>query len=169
MSGLRSVTEVAKDALKAQTFGIQTISHNISNVDTEGYSRQTVVFEPKDSESYAGLLLGRGVETKQILRITDQFIENQLIEKGSNLSSFSEMENNMQVLEGLFNENSETSISQQMASFWNSWHDVANDPSTAPERSALYQHSVLLSEQFDTLDANMAQLERNLNSAMRAG
>jgi len=169
MTGLRSVMEVTKDALKAQQFGIQTISHNISNVDTEGYSRQTVVFQPKDSESYAGLLLGRGVETQQIRRITDQFIENQLIEKRSNLSSFSEMENNMQVLEGLFNENSESSISKQMSNFWNLWHDISNDPSSGPERSALYEQSVLLSEQFNTLDANMDQLEMDLNNAMRAG
>ena len=168
MPGLDMVMNIAKDALASQQYGIVVTGHNIANVNTEGYSRQRVVYEAKDPVNYGGILIGRGVDTSEIVRISDQFIENQLIEKKSNMLSSREMESYMQVLEGLFNESSGTSMSTMLADFWNSWHDIANNPSGAPERIALYEHSILLSGQFKTLDTDLTQLETDLTSAVSA-
>jgi len=168
MPGLDMVMNIAKDALASQQYGIVVTGHNIANVNTEGYSRQRVVYTAKDPVNYGGILIGRGVDTSEIVRISDQFIENQLIEKKSNMLSSREMESYMQVLEGLFNESSGTSMSTMLADFWNSWHDIANNPSGAPERIALYEHSILLSGQFKALDTDLTQLETDLTSAVSA-
>jgi flagellar hook-associated protein 1 FlgK len=108
------------------------------------------------------LPLGRGVETTQILRTSDQFIENQLIKQQSNMSYSEEIEGYMRIAEGLFNENTDDSLSVLIADFWNLWHDIANNPSNAPQRIALAEHSTLLSEKFALLDGNMKQLETDL-------
>jgi len=169
MSGLGLILSIARDALAAQRYGIDVTGHNIANVNTPGYSRQSPVYEAKEPSLYGGLLLGRGVDTTQILRASDQFIENRLMQQKSSMSSSKEMESYMQVLEGLFNENSGTSISAMLADFWNFWHDIANNPSGASERIALYEHSILLSEQFNALDADLTQLETDLTNAIDAG
>ena len=169
MSGLGLVLSIAKDALAAQQIGVNVTAHNIANVSTDGYSRQTSVNEAKEPAPYAGLLLGRGVDTTQVLRTTDQFIEKQLRERKSDMLSYQELENYMQVLEGMFNENSESSISTMLSEFWNLWHDIANNPSGSPERIALYEHSILMSDQFDTLNTDLIQLQTDLTNAMNAG
>jgi len=169
MSSLGLVLSIAKDALAAQRYGINVTGHNIANVNTPGYSRQTAVYEAKEPAPYGGVLLGRGVDTTDVLRASDQFIENRLMRQKSTMFSSKEMENYMQVLEGLFNEDSEMSISTMLSDFWNSWHDIANNPSGAPERIALYEHSILLSEQFNNLDADLRQLETDLTNALSAG
>ncbi|MCK4388844.1 MAG: flagellar hook-associated protein FlgK [Desulfobacterales bacterium] len=169
MSGLGLVLSIAKDALAAQQYGISVTGHNIANVNTPGYSRQRAVHEAKEPAPYGGVLLGRGVDTAEVVRVSDQYIENQLMEQKSNMLSSREMENYMQVLEGLFSENSEISMSTMLSDFWNSWHDIANNPSGASERIALYEHSILLSEQFNTLNADLTQLETDLTGAMGAG
>ena len=169
MSGLGLVLAIAKDALAAQRYGMEVTGHNIANVNTPGYSRQSPVYEAKEPSIYGGLLLGRGVDTTQILRATDQFIESRLMQQRSNMSSLEQMGNYIQVLEGLFNENSETSISAMLADFWNLWHDIANNPSGASERIALYEHSISLSEQFNTLEVDLTQLETDLTNAVSAG
>jgi len=69
----------------------------------------------------------------------------------------------------LFNENSETSISVMLAEFWNLWHDVTNHPAGAAERTALYQHGILLSRQFNNLEAELTELETDLTSAVNVG
>ncbi|MBW2019136.1 MAG: flagellar hook-associated protein FlgK [Deltaproteobacteria bacterium] len=169
MSGLGLVLSIAKDAVAAQQYGLDVVGHNIANVNTPGYSRQRAVHEAKEPAPYGGVLLGRGVDTTQVVRATDQFIENQLMEQKSSMFSFKEMENYMQVLEGLFNENSDSSISALMADFWNTWHDVAINPSGGAERVALYEHSVLLSDQFKALNTDLIQLETDLTNAISAG
>ncbi len=169
MSGIGLVLSIAKDALAAQRYGLSVTAHNIANVNTPGYSRQSAVFEPKEPAAYGGVLLGRGVDTTDVLRATDQFMENRLMQKKSTMSSSKEMESYMQVLEGLFSEESEMSISTMLSDFWNSWNDIANNPSGAPERIALYEHSILLSGQFNSLDADLRQLEIDLTGAMSAG
>ena len=169
MSGLGLVLSIAKDALSAQRYGMNVTAHNIANVNTEGYSRQRAVFESKEPAPYGGVLLGRGVDTKEVVRVSDQFVENRLMQQGSSMHSFKEMESYMQVLEGVFSEDSERSISALFADFWNMWHDVTNNPSGASERIALYEHSVSLSEQFNSLYADLTQLGIDLTNATSAG
>ena len=169
MSGIGLVLNIAKDALAAQTYGIEVTGHNISNVSTPGYSRQRAVFESKEPSLFGGVLIGRGVDTTAIERLSDQFIENQIMDRRSDMLSSREMENYMQILEGLFNENSEMSISKMLSDFWNRWQDISNNPSGPTERIALYEHSILLSEQFNTLSADLRQIETDLTNAVSAG
>lgn len=168
-SGVGMVLSIAKDALAAQQYGINVTGHNIANVNTPGYSRQSPVLEAKQPELFGGVLLGRGVDTTQVLRVSDQVIENRLMQQKSDMFSFKEMESYMQVFEGLFNENSETSLSGLIGDFWNLWHDLANNPSGTPERVALYEHSVMLSQQFNDLDGELSQLNTDLTNALRGG
>lgn len=169
MSGLGLVLSIAKVALAAQRYGMDVTAHNIANVNTPGYSRQRPVYEAKEPAPYGGVLLGRGVDIDQVLRVSDQFIENRLMQQKSSMLASKEMENYINVLEGLFSENSEASISAMLADFWNIWHDITNNPSGASERIALYEHSILLSEQFKTLDADLKQLETDLTKAIDTG
>jgi flagellar hook-associated protein FlgK len=169
MSGASLVLSITKDALSAQRLGMDVTAHNIANVNTEGYSRQRVVFEANQPAPFGGLLLGRGVDTTEVVRVSDQFVENRLMEQGSSMLYFKEMETYMQVLEGVFTEDSERSISALLAGFWNVWLDLTNNPPGTPERIALYEHSVSLSEQFNTLYADLTQLETDMTGAVRVG
>ncbi len=169
MSSLGMVGDIANSALSAQRYGIDVTSHNIANVNTAGYTRQDPIYESKVAGSSNGLLLGRGVDVATIRRISDQFIENQLMQQKSDLSSSKEMENYMSVLEGVFNEDSQTSISSMMANFWNMWQDISNNPSGFPERNSLYEYSAELSSQFNSLDSNMGQIKTNLTNSITSG
>ncbi|MBW1706965.1 MAG: flagellar hook-associated protein FlgK, partial [Deltaproteobacteria bacterium] len=169
MSTLGAVFDIAKSALATQRYGLDVTGHNIANVNTPGYSRQSPVLTAKQTESKGELIFGRGVNITQVVRASDQFIENQLMQQKSKMLSSKEMENYMQVLEGVFNENPETSISAMLSDFWNLWHDISNNPSGVSERTALYEHSILLSERFNALDGDLAKLETDLTNSLSTG
>jgi flagellar hook-associated protein 1 FlgK len=166
MSGIGVVWDIAKDALAASRYGIDVTGHNIANVNTTGFSRQSPIQEAKQPMSYNGLQLGRGVTTSQVVRETDQFIEDRLMQQGSSLAYSTEMENHIKILEGVFNENSDTSVSALLNEYWSLWHDISNNPSGASERIALYEYGSLLSEQFQSLDADLKQLKTDLTNVM---
>jgi flagellar hook-associated protein 1 FlgK len=168
MSGLGMILDIAKGALAAQSYGLDVTAHNISNVNTDGYSRQRPVFETTDPYKFGGVLLGRGTNVSDVVRTSDQFIDNQVGDQKADLSASLEMENYMRVLEGLFNENSDSGLSGMAAEFWNMWHDVAITPSGDAQRIALYEHSVLMAEQFNTVDADLIQLQTDLTNSVSA-
>lgn len=163
------VLDIAKTALAAQKYALNVTGHNIANVNTPGYSRQSPIMEAQEPSTYAGKVMGRGVLMNQIVRVCDQFIEDRLMQEKSGMFSSKEMENYMQILESSFNENSTTSISSILSDFWNMWHDISNNPSGVPERIALYEHSILLAEQFNKLDADLGQMTTDLTAAVSVG
>jgi len=169
MSSLGLVFDIAKDALSAQRYGLDVTAHNIANINTPGYSRQNPVYEAKIPATHGGLLLGRGVDTSTVVRTSDQFIENRLMQQQSGLLCSKEMESYMKVLEGIFNENTQTSISDLMTGFWNLWQDITNNPSGSSERSALYEYSAQLSDQLNLLDTEMNQLDTDLTNSINSG
>ncbi len=169
MSNIGMVLNIATTALNAQQYGMGVTAQNIANVNTEGYSRQNPVLVPKQPLMTGGLILGRGVDTEQVSRSSDEFIENKLMREKSNMSSSSEMEKYLRVLEGFFNENSGTSISTMLSDFWNGWYDLSNNPSGTSERNSLYEQSVLLTEQFNALGTDLIQIDTDLTNAVTSG
>ncbi|MBW2088231.1 MAG: flagellar hook-associated protein FlgK, partial [Deltaproteobacteria bacterium] len=169
MSSLGMVLDIATSALAAQQHAIDVTAHNIANVDTEGYSRQIPSLQAKQAVLHQGMILGRGVEIEQVARSIDQFIENKLMQEKSNLSSFQEMEKYMQVLEAMFSESSDASMSATLSDFWNLWHDISNNPSGSSERIALYEHSLLMSEQFQSLIPDLNQIQTDITNAITVG
>ncbi len=169
MSGVSLALSIAKSALFSNSYGLDVTAHNLSNVNNPNYSRQMPVFEAIDPAPFAGNFLGRGVNVKEIRRIKDQFIEKRLMEQQSNMYSLEEMENYMKILEGIFNETSENSISSMMSTFFTLWQDIANNPSGASERIAIYEHGILMCEQFKSIKDDLVWLQDNLTSAIKSG
>ena len=72
-----TIMDIGKRAMMNSQNALQTVSHNVSNKDTEGYSRQRVEFK---TSTPAGLKLriGRGAYTSDIIRINNPHLEKQI-------------------------------------------------------------------------------------------
>ena len=88
-----SILNIAKSALSANQTAIQTISHNIANVDTPGYSRQEAVLEEATPTLSSVGLMGNGVVVQQIKSYLDQNIQNAISAKNSDLQGQTVYEN----------------------------------------------------------------------------
>ena len=169
MAGIGLVLNTAKDALLTQQYAMDVVSHNIANVSTEGYSRQTPTIEAKMPGPYGGLIFGRGVELQEIQRQLDTFVETRLRERESDLSAMSEKETYLTVLEGVFDENSGRSISAQFDAFWNAWQDLSNNPSGSAERTIVYESGAHLAQSFQDIRNDLDRFEQELNISLEAG
>ncbi|MDB9823517.1 flagellar hook-associated protein FlgK, partial [Deltaproteobacteria bacterium] len=166
MAGIGLLLNIAKDALLTQQYAIDLTSHNISNVSTEGYSRQTPVIGAKEAAPYGGFLFGRGVEISEILRNTNIFIEKRFLSGQSDLSAMSEKEQYMGILETLFNEDSAGSLNSRITDFWNAWNDLSNNPSGLSERSILTEYGTLLTEGFNNLKGDLDELAQEIDNSI---
>lgn len=169
MSGLTSVLSIARDALAVNQYGMDVTGHNVANVSTEEYSRQSPVLEAKRPAPYADQLFGTGARIAQIIRNVDRFIEARLMDRRMELASSIEKEVHMGVLEGLFNQTADQNLAAYFSGFFNAWHDLANNPSGLAERDVLLERGALLAQSFADLFAEMTQISRELNLSIQAG
>jgi flagellar hook-associated protein 1 FlgK len=163
------VLNTAKGALLTTQYAIDVVSHNIANVNTDGYSRQSTVIKAASPVPYGGFIFGSGVSLQEIQRQVDAFVETRLREEISDEAALTEKETYMTVLEAVFDETSGGSLSDQFNAFWNAWSDLSNNPSGSAERAVLVESGTLLTQTFNDIQTNLMQFDQELNLSLSAG
>ena len=163
MSGLTSLLNIAKVGLLAHQTNLQTIGHNISNVNTEGYSKQKVTLTAKPpTPTFIGPI-GNGVDATEIKRAYDRFITMSLFAKTSDLSGLETRLSGLKTIESLMNEVDENGLNNLLADFWQGWDDLANNAEGMTERRTLLQRANLLAQSLKDKYQSLMKLSRDID------
>ncbi len=157
---------IAVSGLNAFQRSIETTSHNISNVNTEGYSRQRVELATTLPEFSGAGYMGTGVKTTNIARSYDQFINGQL---RSSTSAFGEVDHYKSYASQVDNllADPATGMEPVIQGFFNSVNDVANDPSSVAVREVMLSEANNLSHRFATIGGRFEELKAQINSDLK--
>ena len=164
MAGITSTLNIAQGALIAQQYGLTVTGHNIANANNPDYSRQNADHLNNTPALYAGHLFGTGVAVDQVKQTVDQLLENRLSDEKAVQAGLEEAESYMSVLEGFFDENSEAGINSIMTDFWNSWHDISDNPLGTSERVAVYENGKKMSQRLNSAATDLINMEGEINS-----
>jgi flagellar hook-associated protein 1 len=163
MSGILGT---AVSGLMAFQRSLDTTSHNIANVNTEGYSRQRVELTTNTPNFTGGNYIGQGVNVSAVTHNYDQFINSQLT---SSTTAFGESDVLATMASRVDNlvSSEATGLSSSLKSFFTAANGVANDPSSIPARQVLTSESGSLAQQFNRLSAKFDSLNSEANSHMQ--
>jgi flagellar hook-associated protein 1 FlgK len=81
---------------------LDTTSHNISNVSTDGYSRQRVEIGARPAQAYGNGWVGQGANVNTTQRIYDDFVAAQTRSSSSNLEHLDVYASNAERLNNMF-------------------------------------------------------------------
>ena len=162
MSGLSSTLSIAKTAISTQQYGLNITGQNIANVNNPDYSLQNAEHKNRTPALYSGFLFGTGVDMYQIRQSVDKLLEERLTNELSTQASFEEQEAYMRILESFYDESSPTSITSILTEFWNSWHDLSNNPKGSSERVAVLENGKKLANSFESAVMNMDGVSQDL-------
>lgn len=127
MAGLFQALEIGRRALLAHQLTLQTIGHNIANVNTPGYSRQRVEI----SASYPSITpqgaIGSGIQVNDIIQIRDQFLGVQFRDATKSAGKWQYRQKTLNYIQGLFNEPNENSLGGQLTELWNAFSTLATE------------------------------------------
>ncbi|MEH6504082.1 MAG: flagellar hook-associated protein FlgK [Cycloclasticus sp.] len=145
---------------------LNTTSHNIANVATEGYSRQRVDLEALNPQLTGAGFIGSGVTTSTIARSYDAFLSNQFRTSSSASSELDAYFNFASQVDGaLANQN--VGLSTALQDFFNAVQAVADDPTSIPARQVLLTEGEVLQDRFSTLDNLFDDLTAQLNGSLQ--
>lgn len=165
--GLTGVLDIAKSGLLASQTAIQTTSHNISNVNTPGYTRQRVNIETGAPVVIGGHYMGTGVLVGNIERVYDSFLGLQIYDAAGDGGRYSNKNDVLSRLEGIFNDSQEIGIGDILNDFFRAVHDVANDPSSYSARTVLLGRAQTLTGRINNLDSRIKQEINNIELQMK--
>jgi flagellar hook-associated protein 1 FlgK len=165
---LFSSIHLASNALSAMQLGLHVTGNNIANANTPGYIRERLVLSPAPTMRYGGLLLGLGVQVDGIVQITDRFLEERLRGAASDLANGEAQEDVYVQLEALIGELSDTDLSTSLTTFFNSIHDILNQPESASVRNLAVMQGGTLADDIRRLNSRVRTIREDTNNQIVA-
>ncbi len=162
MPGLFQGLEIGKRALLTNQVYLQTIGHNIANVDTPGYTRQRVQIGATYPEFSAFGAVGTGVTVENIRQVRDLFLGQQFRQQNKSLGQWQYKQKVLAQVESLFNEPNDNTLQDRLNNFWNSWDDLAKNPN-ATNREQVVSNASLMVEQFQSLSRDLERLRQSVD------
>lgn len=174
MSGLFATFNVAKRGMGVQQKALDVTSHNISNANTLGYSRQRAEIETSRPFGMPSLnsvtepgQLGTGAQISAINRIRDTFTDYLYRNESSTYGNFEQRYNFLTQVEGVFTEPSDTGISSLMGKFFDAWQEVSKQPSSSRARTVLVEQTKALTNALNHASNQLEKLTDNAQSLLK--
>ncbi len=137
-------------------------SNNVSNVNTEGYSRQRTDISSRVPVYSAGGYLGAGSNVTNISRVYDSFLNGQVV---SNTTLSNQLEVSYSYASQMDNllADPQAGLTPALQDFFAASQGVANDPASIPARQVMLTSAESLANRFDVMSRRMDDLRDSVN------
>ena len=163
MAGLMQSIEIGRRALLTHQAALQTIGHNIANVNTPGYTRQRVNITSTFPEDSRFGTIGSGVTVADIRHIRDLFLGEQYRQESKNLGQWTYKEKIMIQIESVFSEPGENGLSDLLNRFWDAWGELSTNPNSVSNRVAVLEEAKLMTNAFQQLANQLNELSESID------
>lgn len=153
--------------MNSQT-ALQTVSHNIANKTTEGYSRQRVEQVTAPAVTEGNLRLGTGSRAAQVTRVNNPFIDKQLQGANKEMGFLNARAETMGRVEQIFNEQQNKSLNNYVSDFFNSFRELSNNPESITIRTIVKETAEALSKDFRRVDDQLNTLQKDIDFQLNA-
>ncbi len=125
---------------------LNTTGHNISNVNTEGYSRQSVIQGASTPRQYGGETYGMGVHVEKVRRSWDQFAVNELNLSTTNYSFKRDVEENLEMLSSMLSSVASKKIPENLNEWFDAVKSLADTPNDVGARKVVLEKAGLITQ-----------------------
>ncbi|MBR1715894.1 MAG: flagellar hook-associated protein FlgK [Treponema sp.] len=153
MSSTFGNIELGKRSLMAHTQQISTAGHNISNADTQGYSRQRVqvkatdpLYRPDLSRAETPGQLGQGTSIESVTRLRDELLDQRIVAQSNRETYWETRDKYYSMIEDIYNEPEEISVRGNMDKYWQGWQELSMYPESQAARQAVVTRGESLAE-----------------------
>ncbi len=160
------ILDIGVSGLSSARANLQTASHNISNVNTPGYSRQQVLQTTNLAQSSGAGFIGQGVQVSTVERVYSQFLVSQSLQAQTKSSQLDTYLTQISQVNNLLADAS-AGLSPALQNFFGSLQDLANNPASVPSRQSLLSNSEALVSRFQVLDESLSASREGINSQVQ--
>ncbi|MDF9409134.1 flagellar hook-associated protein FlgK [Pelotomaculum isophthalicicum JI] len=164
--------EIGRRGLTSERRALDVVGHNLSNANTDGYSRQEAVHVATDpycnpvlNQELIPGQIGTGVEISYIRRYRDLYMDNQWRDVASSEGYWEGLNESLKKVEAAFPEPDETNGLQTLiGKFFNAWEDLNNNPQDIGSKAAVREAGAELTTTFRQTYTQLSDVRQNVDS-----
>ncbi len=145
-----SLINIGISGLRAHQAALAATGHNITNANSQGYSRQRVEITPQIPQFLGSAYIGRGAQLESVTRVHSEFVTNQV---RLDTAAFAEVEDFLSQIGQLDSLLADelTGLVPALQSFFGSLQAASSDPSSIPARQLVLSEVTGLTNRFNTM------------------
>lgn len=148
---------------------LNTTGHNISNANTEGYSRQSVIQGTNDPRQFGGSTYGMGVHVENVRRSWDQFAVKELNLSTTNYAAKLDDEKNLDLLSSMLSSVASKKIPENLNEWFDAVKTMADTPNDMGARKVVLEKAKLLSDTLNEFHETVRQQSDVTNKSLDMG
>jgi flagellar hook-associated protein 1 FlgK len=153
-------------ALVINAAALQTIGNNISNANTVGYSRQSVVLATVEGQFTGGGYIGQGVDLVTIQRNHDEYLTRQAALSKSVTASDVSRASKLLQMENVFTGGT-NGLGAAVSDMLNAYSDVASAPTDLTARTVVLSRTNEAAARFNDAAAQLDNIQSGLTTELQ--
>jgi flagellar hook-associated protein 1 len=166
--GLFSLLGVAARGMSMAQTGMDLAGQNISNADDDGYSRKRMNLTPDYVNNTQYGQMGSGVDVVNIQRMRDTFIDTEIRNQNQEVGYYQQQSDTLTGIQNVFTEPSDTGIQTYLNQFFDSWQNLANNPSDLSARTTVQTDGQILTDAFHNLSTQLTNQRSSTNDKIQS-
>lgn len=158
MANLSQILNTARDALNAQSYGLDITGQNISNVNTPGYVRRTPILE---TQALGSTTTG-SVKIGGLQRATDTYTEQASLNANSSVAAANNRDQTLASVESLFNDTSGQGFDDSLSGLFSSFSALSANPTDTTTRANVLSAADAFSQRVNQAANSLAQTSADL-------
>ncbi|WP_352404939.1 flagellar hook-associated protein FlgK [Sporanaerobacter acetigenes] len=156
---------ISISGINANKRALDTVSHNIANVNNPSYVRQSAIHATNGyvTTQVGGHEMGTGVHVEEIRQIRDEFIDVRFRRELGIYGYHYAKADILNEVEMIFNDLSDSGLQNVMNNFWSSWSELYKEPDSLTLRGLVHESAVAFTQTVNHIDMQLDNLQRNLN------
>lgn len=156
---------IAKSGLYASMGGINTTAHNISNTETDGYSRQVIGQQAgtalRINSSYG--MAGSGTDVTGVTQMRDTYYDIKYRDNNTMYGNYFTKNHYMTEIENYFNEVKLEGFTTTFNTFFDSLQELSKNPSDLTTRTEVTNFAQSMCDYFNSLSESMQSIQQECN------
>jgi len=144
---------------------LATASHNISNVNTEGFSRQRSEQAARLPQFSGSGYIGTGVSVQTTVRLANEFLEEQIRNSNSKFGQYDAFYALSTQVDNIL-ANPDSGLTPTLESFFSAFQEANDNPSSTPSRQVLLTEANTMTDRIKLLDDRFSQLHGQVNQQL---
>ncbi|MFC3022409.1 flagellar hook-associated protein FlgK [Vibrio zhugei] len=148
---------------------LNTTGHNISNVNTDGYSRQSVIQGTNAPRQFGGQTYGMGVHVENVRRSWDQFAVKELNVATTHYAHNKDHEQNLDMLSGLLSSVASKKIPENINEWFDAVKTAADTPNDVGARKVVLEKANIIAQNLNDFDDTVRRQFKETNKGLDLG
>ena len=164
MVSLFNALNISSNALTVNESAISVVSHNVANMNTDGYSKQRVNLATRNISGAIGnnveaqVRANGGVMIANVIRYNDSYLNDYYRDQLSKLNQYEQQLGNLGNLAGIFDDLEGEGIDAALSSFYEALNNLQEYPASSTARTNFIESAKTLTSVLNSKSIQLDEL-----------